>query len=142
MQKKRRRKSHAWAPLNVQLYLYVLDKVSWCTIGLCSAWMCPLPHPSYSLPPYPSHYRLSPIAALQRDGPGWSTPYILCLPSTNCCYLFRLIYHNNRIKVSVCMHHISLGGVAHSAICSPFKGVESLDFQPQICIYHELQREL
>ncbi len=33
----------------------------------------PLLLPSHS-PPHPSYYRLSPLAALQRDRPGWYTP--------------------------------------------------------------------
>jgi hypothetical protein len=69
-------------PLNVQMCLHVPDKGCCCTVDLCLAQpcvescgveSCALLHPSHS-PTYLSHYRLSPLAALQRDGPGWSTP--------------------------------------------------------------------
>jgi hypothetical protein len=36
-----------------------------------------------------------------------STSKIFSLLSTDHCYLFRLINHNNGIKVSMCIHHIS-----------------------------------
>ncbi len=37
----------------------------------------------------------------------WNTPLIYNFPSANGYYLFRLINHENRIKISVCIHHIS-----------------------------------
>jgi hypothetical protein len=68
--------------LNVHMCLHEPDKGCWCTVDLCSAQpcvescgveSCALLHPIHS-PVYPSHYRLSPLAAFQRDGTGWSTP--------------------------------------------------------------------
>ncbi len=52
-------------------------------MGLCSAQRCvelcglshvPSSSPSYTLPPCLGHIRLSLLAALKRDGPGWNTP--------------------------------------------------------------------
>ncbi len=62
-------------PLNVQLRLYVLDKGCWCTVDVCSARpsveSCAHPTPkSLTPPPHPSHFRLSLLTALQKDGPG------------------------------------------------------------------------
>jgi hypothetical protein len=38
----------------------------------------------------------------------WSTPPISCLYNVNCYYLFRLINYENRIKIFVCIRHMSL----------------------------------
>ncbi len=43
----------------------------------------------------------------------WGTPQISCLLSIDCYYLSRLINYNNRIKVSMCIHHTSVGAVAY-----------------------------
>ncbi len=70
------------------------------------------PPPPKPLTPYPIPYRLSPLAALQRDGPGWSTitekvhkkpnawsanagQCILILPHISCWYCFLMDHSSN-----------------------------------------------
>jgi hypothetical protein len=63
-------------PVKCTIVLNVLYKGSWCTVHLCISALCgiirsrdvPLLHPSHY------RFRFSPLAALERDGPGWFTP--------------------------------------------------------------------
>jgi hypothetical protein len=51
-----------------------------------------------------------------------STPKIFSLLSTDRCYLFRLINHNNGIKVSMCIHHISSAAGGEQFLFAQGKG--------------------
>ncbi len=122
----------------------VLDvpyKRRWCTVDLCSAQPC-VESRGVKMCPFFTHYRLSPRAAFQRDGPGWGTsrrfatsqsvingcrtmfvnnaiyfPSSIILLWNTCidwCYLFRSINHSNGIKASMCVHHNSLAAVPNN----------------------------